>query len=103
MVKLKLLIIGGTSFNGGTLATTLLAGGHIICVMCRSQALARFYRKIISISLFNLLELSPWQDEISEYEVVLNLYGASIFWRRTGWGRREIGIFPNFSSSEPAG
>jgi uncharacterized protein len=90
MAELKILIIGGTGFIGSTLSGILLAGGHQVSVMSRGPTPASFPGKNISVLQADVSRPGPWQDKIPDYEVVINLTGASIFRRWTSRGKREI-------------
>jgi uncharacterized protein len=90
MAELKILVIGGTGFIGSTLCGILLAGGHRVSVMSRGPTPASFPGRNISVLQADVSRPGPWQDEIPEYEIVINLTGASIFRRWTGRGKREI-------------
>ena len=90
MHKLNILVIGGMGFIGSTLSGALLAEGHAISVLSRSPASGWFLGENVPIIRADVSKTGLWQDQISDYDVIVNLTGASIFRRWTGPGKREI-------------
>jgi uncharacterized protein len=90
MPDLKVLIIGGTGFIGSSVSGTLLAGGRHVSVISRGPAPASFMERNISVLQADVSRPGLWQDQVPDYEVVVNLTGASIFRRWTVRGKQEI-------------
>ena len=90
MQKLNILIIGGTGFIGSTLSNTLFNAGHKIAVLSRTSSPASFLQKDITVLQANVSQQGFWQEKISDFEVVINLSGTSIFRRWTARGKKEI-------------
>jgi uncharacterized protein len=90
MHRLNILVIGGTGFIGRTLCGTLLAAGHSISVLSRHPAPHSFYRDNITVFQADVSKPGAWQGQIPDYEVLINLTGASIFRRWNRQGKQEI-------------
>jgi uncharacterized protein (TIGR01777 family) len=88
--KLNIIIIGGAGFIGRTLSNIFLDAGHNITVLSRSSVPGSFLRNSITVLLADVSQQGSWQEKISDYEVVINLSGASIFRRWTIRGKQEI-------------
>ena len=84
------MIIGGAGFIGRTLSNTLLDAGHKITVLSRTAVLGSFFRNGITVLQGDVSQPGSWQDKISDFEVVINLSGSSIFRRWTIRGKQEI-------------
>ena len=84
------MIIGGAGFIGRTLSNTLLDAGHKITVLSRTAVLGSFIRNGITVLQGDVSQPGSWQDKISDFEVVINLSGSSIFRRWTIRGKQEI-------------
>jgi uncharacterized protein len=90
MHKLNILIIGGTGFIGRTLSSVLLAAGHSISVLSRNSTQTSFRQNNVSIIQADVSKPGVWQDRLPDYEVVVNLTGASIFRWWNNNGKKEI-------------
>jgi uncharacterized protein len=90
MPKLNILIIGGTGFIGSTLSQTLLQAGHTISILSRNPLHEGFSHDKIDFFRGDVSKPGDWQEKIPEYEVVVNLTGASIFRRWNRRGKQEI-------------
>lgn len=82
---MNVFITGGTGFLGTALTQKLLAQGHRITILTRSNE-----GRVVSSGL-DYLEGNParkggWQEKIGEHDVVINLAGASIFRR---WNKKS--------------
>ena len=84
------MIIGGAGFIGRTLSNTLLDAGHKITVLSRTAVPGSFLRNGITVLQGDVSQPGFWQDIISDFEVVINLSGSSIFRRWTIRGKQEI-------------
>ncbi|MFC1902963.1 TIGR01777 family oxidoreductase [Chloroflexota bacterium] len=90
MQKLNIIIIGGAGFIGRTLSSILLDAGHKITVLSRTPVACSFFRNGITVLHADVLQPGSWQEEMSDFDVVINLSGASIFRRWTTRGKQEI-------------
>lgn len=90
MHKLNILIIGGTGFIGRTLSSTLVSAGHSVCLLSRNASSSACTIDNTTVLQADVSRPGSWQDKIANYEVVINLIGASIFRRWTSSGKREI-------------
>lgn len=90
MQKLNVLVIGGTGFIGKTLSNTLADDGHTISVISRKPVPHSLLRDGITMIQADVFEPGPWQEIIPNFEVIINLIGASIFRRWTKHGKQYI-------------
>ena len=90
MKKLNIVIIGGTGFIGKTLSSTLIEAGHKITVLSRASVPDSFLRNGIAVLRADVSQPGPWQEKMPDFEVIINLTGASIFRRWTSRGKQEI-------------
>lgn len=87
---MNVFIAGGTGFIGQTLIEKLLLSGHAV------TALARNPKKIVGLSpQLRMISGSPlipgpWQQELANHEVIINLTGTSIFTRWTPAAKKMI-------------
>jgi len=87
---MKILMTGGTGFVGSNLTEALGRDGHRVTVLTRS---ARGDRSLPEGSVFleaDPTEPGPWQEQVPEHDVLINLAGASIFQRWTDKARKRI-------------
>jgi len=87
---MKILMTGGTGFVGSILTEALGRDGHRVTVLTRS---ARGDRTLPEGSVFleaDPTEPGPWQEQVPEHDVVINLAGASIFQRWTDKARKRM-------------
>jgi uncharacterized protein (TIGR01777 family) len=75
---MKVFITGGTGFLGAALTAKLLAEGHLVTILSRSSK-NRPIRAGLAYTEGNPTISGPWQEEIGNHDVVINLAGASIF------------------------
>ena len=90
MQKLNIIIIGGAGFIGRTLSSILLEAGHKITVLSRTAVPSSFLHNGITVLQADVSQPGSWQDKISDFDVVINLSGSSIFRRWTIRGKQEI-------------
>ena len=90
MQKLNIIIIGGAGFIGTTLSRTLLEAGHKITVLSRTEVPEFFLRNGIAVLRADVSQPGSWQEQMPDFEAVINLTGASIFRRWTSRGKQEI-------------
>jgi len=78
---MKVFITGGTGFVGTNLTRALLGKGHDVTVLSRSDkrrpSLAAQARLVVG----DPTRPGPWQEEVPEHDVLINLAGESIFSR----------------------
>ena len=75
---MKVFITGGTGFLGEALTEKLLGEGNPVTILTR-RTKENPKRDGLHYVTGNPVEKGPWQDEIAEHDVVINLAGASIF------------------------
>lgn len=75
---MKVFITGGTGFLGAALTEKLLAEGHLVTILSRSRKI-RSIKAGLSYAEGNPSRSGPWQEEVCNHDVVINLAGASIF------------------------
>jgi len=75
---MKVFITGGTGFLGAALTEKLLAEGHLVTILSRSRKI-RSVKAGLSYAEGNPSRSGPWQEEVCNHDVVINLAGASIF------------------------
>ena len=80
---MKAFILGGTGFVGVGLANTLLEEGHDVTVMGQSSSRPPELSPSIRVVAGDARRPGPWQDNVSESRLLINLAGASIFSRWT--------------------
>ena len=90
MENLNILIIGGTGFIGSALSKTLLAAGHEISVLSRNPAPGSFLQNSTTYIQADVSKPGIWQDKIPDFQVIINLTGASIFRRWTNSAKKAI-------------
>jgi uncharacterized protein len=90
MHKLNVLIIGGTGFIGRTLSSVLLGAGNFTSVLSRNRPPNTFDENNILLIQDDVSKPGVWQEKLQEYEVIINLTGASIFRRWSASGKQEI-------------
>ena len=90
MKKINILVIGGTGFIGRVIASTLNAGDYRVTALSRSGEKGTSLSDDIPVIRADVLKPGPWQELISEYDVVINLAGVSIFRRWTEKAQQEI-------------
>ena len=90
MEKLNILVIGGAGFIGTTLCKFLRSKGYAVTALSRQIPSDDFHKFNIGFILSDVSIPGKWQELIPEYDVVINLTGASIFRRWTTRGKQEI-------------
>jgi uncharacterized protein (TIGR01777 family) len=78
---MRVFITGGMGFVGTNLTKVLSANGHQVTVLDRSIHEERPVPEGVSRVQGDSTKPGPWQDEVVEHDVVINLAGASIFQR----------------------
>ncbi len=82
---MKVFITGGTGFLGAALSAGLLAEGHSVTILSRSDR-KKPTGPGLAYCTGNPTKSGPWQQQVARHDVVINLAGASIF--RT-WNARN--------------
>ncbi|MCF8061898.1 MAG: TIGR01777 family oxidoreductase [Deltaproteobacteria bacterium] len=87
---MKILMTGGTGFVGSRLTGALCEDGHRLTVLTRS---VRPDRALPSGAVFleaDPTEPGPWQEQVPEHDLLINLAGASIFQRWTDKAKKRM-------------
>lgn len=81
---MKVFITGGTGFVGTTLIQALTGKGWKVSVLTRAGGRAGRIFPGVTLVEGNPAEEGPWQEQLVEHDMVINLAGASLFHR---WSR----------------
>jgi len=87
---MKIFIAGGTGFIGQALIKKLLLTGHAVTALARNPAKIGDLSPQLRIVPGSPLISGPWQQELANHEVIINLTGASIFTRWTPAAKKMI-------------
>ncbi|MDY7033579.1 MAG: TIGR01777 family oxidoreductase [Thermodesulfobacteriota bacterium] len=87
---MKVFITGGTGFVGTFLTKKLVEKDHEVTILTRKIREGVQLPKGSSLFEGNPTEPGPWQERLSEHEVVINLAGAPIFTRWKKKMKKEI-------------
>lgn len=87
---MKIFIAGGTGFVGIHLVRTLVAEGHDIDVLARSEKKKSLLPPQTNIITGTPLKRGGWQNEINKADAVINLTGVNIFARWTSKMKKLI-------------
>jgi len=87
---MKILITGGTGFVGKQLTSRLVQEGNEVTILTRSVKESRQTPKGISYLQGDPTQKGPWQEAISDHDVIINLAGASIFSKWTEEQKKAI-------------
>jgi uncharacterized protein (TIGR01777 family) len=90
MKNINILVIGGTGFIGRVIVPTLNARGYRVTVLSRRGKKGTSLSGDIPVIRADVLKPGPWQELLSEYDVLINLAGVSIFRRWTAKVQQEI-------------
>ena len=87
---MRVFMTGGTGFVGSALTKKLTKQGHLVTLLTRKIRKSRPMPSGVSMVEGNPVEPGPWQENLADHEVVVNLAGASIFSRWTRDKKRLI-------------
>ncbi len=87
---MRVFITGGMGFVGRNLTRVLSANGHGVTVLDRSIQKGRPVAEGVSRVEGDSTQSGPWQEELAEHNVVINLAGASIFQRWNSETKKAI-------------
>ena len=90
MSALKTLVTGGTGFVGTKLTGKLTAKGFKVAVLTRSIGEGQAMAEGISFLEGDPRVKGGWQERVADYDIIINLAGASIFSRWTAKRKRLI-------------
>lgn len=87
---MQVFIAGGTGFIGQALIKKLLQEGHTVTALARNPKKLGDLAAQIRMVPGSPLIPGPWQQELANHEVIINLTGASIFTRWTPTSKEMI-------------
>lgn len=87
---MKVFVTGGTGFVGTNLTKKLVENGHQLTLLTRRIREDRPLPAGADYLEGDPTRPGPWQDRVSEHEVIINLAGTSIFRRWTKSAKKSI-------------
>ncbi len=87
---MKIFITGGTGFVGSHLTSRLIQEGHEVTILTRSGKGSEGMLERVSYVQGDPARKGPWQEAIRNYDVIVNMAGATIFNRWTEERKRAI-------------
>lgn len=87
---MKILITGGTGFIGFFLITKLIQEGHEVSILTRKENEGKNKSHNVFLILGDPAAPGSWQQEVKNYDAIINLAGASIFNRWTNEQKKLI-------------
>ncbi|NIO06310.1 MAG: TIGR01777 family protein [Proteobacteria bacterium] len=87
---MNILITGGTGFVGSRLSPRLVEKGHQVSILTRRISNKRDSRSEVQYVEGDPTLPGPWQKAVADYDVLVNLAGASLFGRWTPELKRLI-------------
>lgn len=87
---MKVFITGGTGFVGAKLVPFLLERGHEVALLTRRQNITKPGASSLRVIEAEPTQKGPWQEMVEEYDMIINLAGASIFSRWTEEKKRVL-------------
>jgi len=86
----KIFMTGGTGFIGPHIAARLIRDGHEVTILMRSAGEAKEPVPGVAYLKGDPTQSGSWQEEMRNFDTVINLAGASIFSRWTEQQKRAI-------------
>lgn len=80
---MRVFVTGGTGFVGTMLSRELVAQGHEVGILSRNVSKGPSPEQGVTFIQGDPTREGPWQERAAEYDVFINLAGASIFRRWT--------------------
>ncbi|MDD5168910.1 MAG: TIGR01777 family oxidoreductase [Syntrophales bacterium] len=80
---MKIFMTGGTGFVGTTLTRRLTENGHEVTILKRPAEQPVDVPARASLLMGDPTARGPWQNEVANHDVIINLAGSSIFSRWT--------------------
>ena len=87
---MRVFITGGTGFVGSTLIDKLIEQGYDVTVLTRAIRDDQVLPKGTSFLEGDPTYEGPWQENVAEYDIIINLAGTSIFRRWTQGTKKAI-------------
>ena len=87
---MKIFMTGGTGFIGPHIAARLIRDGHEVTILMRSAGEAKEPVPGVAYLKGDPTQSGSWQEEMRNFDTVINLAGASIFSRWTEQQKRAI-------------
>ncbi len=86
----RCLITGGTGFVGSRLVASLAAANYEVAIVTRSPRGTAPFGRHVSYIVGDVTQRGPWQENVAQYDVLINLAGETIFQRWTAETKRRI-------------
>jgi hypothetical protein len=87
---MKIFMTGGTGFIGPYIAARLIQDGHEVTILIRSGGEVKGLVPGVAFLRGDPTQSGPWQEEVRNFDAVINLAGASIFSRWTEQQKQAI-------------
>ena len=87
---MRVFITGGTGFVGKVLTNRLIDQGYGVTVLTRAITKARSLPQDVSFLEGDPTYEGPWQEQVAEYDIIINLAGTSIFRPWTSGTKKTI-------------
>jgi uncharacterized protein (TIGR01777 family) len=87
---MKVLMTGGTGFVGTSLSARLVQDGHGVTILTRSSKDLSRSKPGISYLQGDPTVKGPWQENVKNFDAIINLAGATIFSRWTDDYKKAI-------------
>lgn len=87
---MKILMTGGTGFVGSFLTARLFRDGHEVTILTRSDSEEKAGPRNALFLRGDPTIPGPWQQAVRNYDVIINLAGASIFSKWTPQQKKAI-------------
>ncbi len=87
---MKVFVTGGTGFVGRTVTRQLVSKGHEVTVLTRKISAGQGIPEGTRVIEADPTSPGPWQEDVADHEVIINLAGSSIFTRWTKKAKKRI-------------